>query len=681
MSIEPDIASTSNDERPNSGLREGSISHAEVNAALRAHEKTVVFGQQNRLRAGMLMADDKLPRYHAGHDVVKFFYGAIRQLPEPYVDALLHWGVSVTMVKSPHLLVFYHARAHQSFHVGYTRKTVYMPEMVLKEAYNKGYDYWAISETLIAETTPLMDYLMLLEFFQRARLRLHSHHTLGHHFVRSTMEELNKHLEHTDDPECEFNLFYTTYEDHLYEVQRDDGSDPFAWVDGIFDEEIERKWARLKLFSVRVHFGYPRYYDIDRDIVHPAAFAAAERLGMSVEPQSVADLQHDLQDVARFGVSAQIKGDALIDQLIERGAPGIKGFAELGWTEGEYWGGGYYPAVEFKDELQRNSSGPDEPMYGCVALDFRQLLHLDQLDDLQGLFNSRHRLAFRKKKSAVFRLLKLGGGSDVKQLVIECAALLEYSQNDDELIVGLMEILWDHYLCLDRDAPDFSRFLLGQIVRKLDRHPLYHDVFLPQYTQLSGGQKLVVRENAREVIDYLAERVPEQPSRFSYDPQRLRARWHVFTERRKIDGGNPELLNILAGVLLRLDRRDDYGELVAEVAQLGDRANEACREIVECTDPKDEQRQAILRAALHLLDDEKIDGEEVTAPPVNRPSLLASFYSVIDRPKPDDRNQPLSGYMRDEGMSKEQVLHKLKGRGGHALAAHRAVVELLFFAS
>ncbi|MEE2725964.1 MAG: hypothetical protein VX792_02735 [Candidatus Latescibacterota bacterium] len=50
------------------------------------------------------MADDKLPRHHADHDVVKFFYGAIRQLPEFYVDALLHWGVSVTMVKSPDLI-------------------------------------------------------------------------------------------------------------------------------------------------------------------------------------------------------------------------------------------------------------------------------------------------------------------------------------------------------------------------------------------------------------------------------------------------------------------------------------------------------------------------------------------------------------------------------------------------
>ncbi len=679
MSVEPDIETTSNDERPNSGLREGSISHAEVNAALRAHEKTVVFGQQNRLRAGMLMADDKLPRYHAGHDVVKFFYGAIRQLPESYVDALLHWGVSVTMVKSPHLLAFHHCRAHQAFHVGYTRKTVYMPEMVLTEAYNKGYDYWAISETLIAETTPLMDYLMLLEFVQRARLRLHSHYTLGHHFVRSTMEELNKHLLHTEDPECEFNLFYNTYEEHLYSVQREDARDPYAWVDEIFDEEVERKWARLKLFSIRVDLGYPRYYDIDRDIVHPAAFAAAERLGQSVKPESVADLQHDLQDVARFGISAQIKGDALMDQLLERGAPGIRGFVELGWTEGEYWGGGYYPAMAFKDKLLRYSSGPDEPKYGCIALDFRQLLHLDQLDDLQGLFANRHRLSFRKMKSAVFGLLKLAG-SDVIQLVIERDALLEYSQDDDELMVGLMEILWDHYLRFERDTPAFANFLLGEIVRKLDRHPLYHDVFLPQYAQLSGGQTLVVREDAREIIDDLAARVPDSPSRFSYDPQRVRARWHVFVDRRKVDGGNPDLLNLLAGVLIRLDRLDTYGELVKLVGQLGERGAAACREVVESIDPKDAQRQAIYRAALDVLQGGTDEGAQDSAPSVHRPSLLASFYAVIGRPKPDDRNQPLIGYMRDEGLNKEQILHMLGMRGDHVLAAHRAIIQLLFSA-
>ena len=664
--------------RPNSGLREGSISHAEVNASLRIHEKTIVFGQQNRLRAGRLMADDKLPRYHAGHDVVKFFYGAIRQLPESYVDALLHWGISVTMVKSPDLLVFHHCRAHQSFHVGYTRKTVYMPEMVLKEAHNKGYDYWAISETMIAETTPLMNYLMLLSFVRRARLHLHSHYTLGHHFVRSTMEELNQHLKCSEDPECEFNLFYNAYEEHLYSIRREDDSDPYAWVDGVFDEGLERKWARLKLFTTRDNLGYPSFYDIDRDIVHPAAFAAAERLGQPTQPEGVADLQHDLQDAARFGISAQIKGDRLMDQLVELGAPGIRGFAEIGWGEGEYWGGGYYPTVEFKEKLMRYSSSPEEPKYGSVALDFRQLLHVKALEDLQGLFNNCQHLSFRKKKSLGFRLLKLGGGHDVMQLMIERDALLSYTENDDELLSGLIEIIWDYYLRLDHESPDFSGFLLSEIIRKLDRHPRYHDVFLPQYTQLTGGRRLVVGEHAREIIDELAARVPEHPARFSYDPQRVRARWHVFTERRRLDGGNPDLLTLLAGVLLRLDRMDCYDELVAEVASLGERSVAACREIVESIDPKDAQRRTILQSAQRLLSGGMGDRTGVQSPSVNTISLLESFYAVIDRVAPDDRNQPLIEYMRDEGLDKRDILHMLRARKENISAPHGAVIRLLF---
>ena len=53
------------------------------------NSKTVIFGQQTRLRNGMMMPDEQLPRFHAGHDIVKFFYSAVRQLPPYLVDALL----------------------------------------------------------------------------------------------------------------------------------------------------------------------------------------------------------------------------------------------------------------------------------------------------------------------------------------------------------------------------------------------------------------------------------------------------------------------------------------------------------------------------------------------------------------------------------------------------------------
>ena len=157
--------------------------------------------------------------------------------------------------------------------------------------------------------------------------------------------------------------------------------------------------------------GYPSYYDIDRDIVHPAGFAAAERLGQSIQPEGVVDLQHDLQDVARFGISAQIKGDRLMDQLVELGASGIRGFAEIGWGEGEYWGGGYYPTVEFKEKLMRYSSSPEEPQYGSVALDFRQLLHAKALEDLQGLLTTASTCLFARRSRWDFACLNWAVGT------------------------------------------------------------------------------------------------------------------------------------------------------------------------------------------------------------------------------------------------------------------------------
>lgn len=76
-------------------------------------------------------------------------------------------------------------------------------------------------------------------------------------------------------------------------------------------------------------------------------------------------------------------------------------------------GVGYYTTVESKEKLMRYSSSPEDPKYGSVATDFRQLLHVKAFEDLQGLFNNCQHLSSRRKKSLGFRLLKMGGGHDV----------------------------------------------------------------------------------------------------------------------------------------------------------------------------------------------------------------------------------------------------------------------------
>ncbi len=57
----------SGDARPKTGLREGDVTHAEVNEVVRVCDMSVIFGQQTRLRNGVLLPDRRLPRFHAGH--------------------------------------------------------------------------------------------------------------------------------------------------------------------------------------------------------------------------------------------------------------------------------------------------------------------------------------------------------------------------------------------------------------------------------------------------------------------------------------------------------------------------------------------------------------------------------------------------------------------------------------
>jgi hypothetical protein len=203
---------------------------------------TVIFGQQTRMRNGVLMTDRRLPRFHAGHDMVKFFYGAIRQLPDYLVTALLEMDVSITMVKGPDLLVFHSPREHQSFHTGRTRRTIYMPEPVLRQSFELGYDYWAISEVIIQESWALLDYLLLLELVRRCQDHFKTHYTLGYYLIKDTLRRLNQHrLDDEDRDEDKFRKFFRFYREELYNLKRGIvDRDPYDVAAEIYDESRER---------------------------------------------------------------------------------------------------------------------------------------------------------------------------------------------------------------------------------------------------------------------------------------------------------------------------------------------------------------------------------------------------------------------------------------------------------
>ncbi len=424
------------DDRPNTGLREGDINHAEVNAVIRRSEKTVIFGQQTRLRAGILMKDDgRLPRFHAGHDVVNYLYRAIRLIPDYLLDAIFERGISITMIKGADLLVYREPRCHQSFHVGRTRKTIYLPEGVLMNAFERGYHPWAFSEILLLEAWRFLDYYLLVELARRYQAWMHRHFGVpGFYFVKDTLLSINKHRRIAGEQEqtmrrrfrrnskrgqrrqtkqydeydatsvdTEFMKLYRHYfwdfygwdrpsaenrgaQDIPVEIQAKVADtdillrDPYHVANDTFDERRESAWAVLKIDAIKEAFDYPDEYQVDRDIVHQIAFDCARSRGQSLEPRSVEDLIHDLKDVARFGIAQESRSEELIDQLVTAGLPGIVAFYDAVADE-HAMGKAYITSLdaldlvdEFRDKIQRLSSTGPPGVPNSVSNDVRDYL-------------------------------------------------------------------------------------------------------------------------------------------------------------------------------------------------------------------------------------------------------------------------------------------------------------------
>ena len=341
-------------------MKEGDISHEEVNAAIAAADKTIIFGRQNRLRDGLLLDDQKLQRFHAGHDKVKFFYSAVRQLPAYFLDALLAKNITVTLVLGKGLLLFKDVRNHQAVHSGRTRRTIYLPEKVLDVAVNNGYDYWSISQVLIVEGWKLLDFVLLLELIREGKRFMleHTVSVLGYTAVRRFLKWKNKHRGSyvspermqkkesygldMDTPLNELEEFTEEYEPKLLKVMRYGevgrlGSgvpmdfrklSPSEVATGLFNEHRERVWAKRKAEELCEEQEYPDYFLLDRDILHPAARELAEVAGQDITPKNMTEARHDYRDKLRFGIGLELATEKLVEEAMRFVPEGLKGLVE-----------------------------------------------------------------------------------------------------------------------------------------------------------------------------------------------------------------------------------------------------------------------------------------------------------------------------------------------------------------
>lgn len=641
-------SATSGDERPNSGLREGHIPHSEVNGVLRQAEKAVIFGQQTRLRAGLLMKDDeRLSRYHAGHEIVHFFYGAVRLIPEYLLDAIFERGISVTLVRNLDLLVQHGPRCHQSLHTGRTRKTIYIPEGVLMAAFDRNYDHWALSEVLIQEAWKLLDYYLVVELIRHFQRRMHTLRTRpGIFFIKDTLLQLNKHRRvageqertlrhrfrrdsergtrkrdnHHDEydltsTDTEFMQYYRHYHWDFWGWGRDMiERDPYEVAAEAYDEGREAAWAALKVNSIKHAFGYPGNYQVDRDIVHPVALAAAERRGQSLEPVNAEDIIHDLGDVSRFKVARQERTDRLLENLCQTGLDGIQALVAAVSAE-EASGNpcitavqhdGYDPVEVFRRMLEALSRTGPEGVPGSIGTDFRRYLTARLLQQVATEFERFQALSKRDRMESRGYLAAL----TLKALALvrpdldvrERAAMVAPPARDfgPAYHVGkLAELAGD---LLRRHHPESEDDLLFDMLRKLNHHPGYHDLILQQARELKDDPNLSWGDSLRDQVNDLRSLVPDEAYALSSDPAGVRARLAGFEQLWRREPDSEELLGCLAGILIRLDAAEGYEDMVERIAAIGQPAVTALTEVARQIGPKDERRQRIRQAASRALE-------------------------------------------------------------------------------
>ena len=564
----------------NLGICDGDVSHAEVNQAIAAADKIVLFGEQTRLP--YFPDDSRLSKLHAGDPLVLLIWKVFKKIPDNLREALLAVPLSITLVRDENLLFFDHFRRHQALHIGRRRRTIYLPQILLNAAEDRGYDYWAIAEGVIYASWMLLDYLLLVEvigaYGQEARSLTTGR--LGELQQLKLIRMLNRHRRESEDPlRSEVKEFADGYKTLLYGITAVGAraQDRFDLAREIFSPELEERWARDKMERIAQIFNFPQMFLFDRDIIHGAARQIALRRGQEVEPRSFADVLHDYRDALRFdrhplmttlGKRLVPKPRAVfMEQLLGLGGKGLRGFFDSYRADDPGVRDLMHPLWMYLCTLSSDPAGIFSRVGRCRAVG-RQQLDAEIDGALAGI------------------LVRLDRAPNYSDMVAEVVSMGDAAQEE---LVALIEV---QRMEEEDDWEVFKSRKQGIVTRACE---VLEEMAGEGESKRNGRKEEKVDLHGDEMIKGLIE---NNPHRLTSDPSAVLM--FVRAYRRSLaefGPDDPDSDFLLAAVLIRLDKAEQYRQLLTLIEGMGNPGFSALHNVFEQIPERDMGRRTILKEA------------------------------------------------------------------------------------
>ena len=572
----------------NLGIFDGDVSHAEINRAIAGAHKSVLFGQQTRLP---FFPDDRhLSKIHSGDPLVLFFWKVLNKLPQNLREALIYGPISLTLVRDDTLLCFRDYRHHQAVHIGRRRHTIYLPELLLHQAEEKGYDYWAIAEGVIYASWMLLDYLLLADVLKSYSEAVESSGTnfrLSEPYVRAYTRKHNRHRRrHPEKVKSEVEQFVEGYRSTLIRVEsvKTRSDEPFKMARELFDPELEQRWARDKMERIADIFDYPQMFLFDRDIIHGAALDLASRRRQNIAAETFADVLHDYRDALRFDPSPLMttfcqgivpKPRAIfIIEVVRLGLAGLTGFFEA------YRAGEpdvvdlVHPLWMYLCSLSSDPAGVFARVGRCRAL-------------------GRQKVDGGLDRAVVGILIRLDKSPRYRQLAAGALATGEAAREELLQVVGLHRL---------RDEDEWATFRMKKQAIVECACNLLDRLEASDGADAAAVEQLLAQRRKLHEDEEIAQLLSDNPHRLTSDPSGVLM--YVRTYKRtmtEFGPADPDTNFLLASILIRLDRCDRYQQLCKQLITLGPPAVSALNGVLEQFPERDEKRGAILEKAREML--------------------------------------------------------------------------------